>query len=170
MAAIDLQGNEIVETLLLGELAWRAFPTADNCYVIVPNIGNLTVSIASTETLEEGAAPRGAIDMTGVHVGWFEATRLTRTGRKIDLIRAKSGIISAEPRQQGDGPQTAGRYPGWRESRRRNPAKRNRHGQLERFSDKTFTTFNSSKCYSRCRSGCRRWTIRCLRSIRLSSL
>jgi hypothetical protein len=65
MAAIDLQGNEIVETLLLGELAWRAFPTADNCYVIVPNIGNLTVSIASTETLEEGAAPRGAIDMTG---------------------------------------------------------------------------------------------------------
>jgi hypothetical protein len=52
MPVIDLQSNEIFETLLLGELAWRAFPTADNRYVIVPNIGVLTVSIASTETLE----------------------------------------------------------------------------------------------------------------------
>jgi hypothetical protein len=58
MPVIDPRNNEVVETLLLGELAWRAFPTADNRYVIVPNIGDLTVSIASTETLEEGAAPR----------------------------------------------------------------------------------------------------------------
>jgi hypothetical protein len=70
MAVIDLQGNEAVETLLLGELL-AALPTADNRYVIAPNIGGLTVSIASTETLEEGAAARG-----GRHDrDWFETTR-----------------------------------------------------------------------------------------------
>jgi hypothetical protein len=64
ISVVDLQNNEVVETLLLGELAWRAFLQRITATSSSRNIGDLTVSIASTETLGK-ARLQGAVDMTG---------------------------------------------------------------------------------------------------------
>lgn len=74
MAVIDLATQTTLKTLALGDLPWRAYGTADGRYMIVPNNGDETVSIVSTETLEEVARLPGAADMTGVNTGWFEST------------------------------------------------------------------------------------------------
>ena len=74
MAVIDLESRETLTTLALGDLPWRAYATADGRYMITPNNGDETVSIVSTETLEEVARLPGAADMTGVNTGMFETT------------------------------------------------------------------------------------------------
>ncbi len=74
MAVIDLESQETVRTLALGDLPWRAYATADGRYMITPNNGDRTVSIISTESLEEVARLPGAADMTGVNTGFFETT------------------------------------------------------------------------------------------------
>ena len=72
MAVIDLQSGQTVKTLELGDTPWRAFTTVDGRHMIVPNNGDETVSIVSTETLAEVARLPGAADMTGVNTGWFD--------------------------------------------------------------------------------------------------
>ncbi|MDH3660037.1 MAG: beta-propeller fold lactonase family protein [Alphaproteobacteria bacterium] len=74
MAVIDLDSRETIKTLALGDLPWRAYSTADGRYMITPNNGDQTVSIVSTESLEEVARLPGAADMTGVNTGMFETT------------------------------------------------------------------------------------------------
>ena len=72
MAVIDLQSGRTVKSLALGDTPWRAFTTSDGRHMIVPNNGDETVSIVSTETLAEVARLPGAADMTGVNTGWFD--------------------------------------------------------------------------------------------------
>jgi len=74
MAVIDLDNQETIKTLELGDLPWRAYSTADGRYMITPNNGDETVSIISTAELEEVARLPGAADMTGVNTGMFETT------------------------------------------------------------------------------------------------
>ena len=74
MAVIDLDNRETIKTLEVGDLPWRAYSTADGRYMITPNNGDQTVSIISTESLEEVARLPGAADMTGVNTGFFEST------------------------------------------------------------------------------------------------
>lgn len=74
MAVLDLRTQETISTLATGNLPWRAYPTADGKFMIVPNNGDETVSIISVATLEEVARLKGAADMTGVNTGWFETT------------------------------------------------------------------------------------------------
>ncbi len=73
MAVIDLASGRTVKTLALGDMPWRAFTTTDGRYMIVPNNGDETISVVSTETLEEIARLPGAADMTGVNAGWFDS-------------------------------------------------------------------------------------------------
>ena len=73
MAVIDLASGRTVKTLALGDMPWRAFTTVDGRYMIVPNNGDETVSVVSTETLEEVARLPGGADMTGVNAGWFDS-------------------------------------------------------------------------------------------------
>ena len=72
MAVIDLEAGQTLETLALGDTPWRAFTTTDGRYMIVPNNGDETVSVVSTETLKEVARLPGAADMTGVNTGAFD--------------------------------------------------------------------------------------------------
>lgn len=74
MSVIDLRTQEVVKTLELGDLPWRAYSTADGRFMIIPNNGDETISVVSTATLEEVARFEGAADMTGVNTGWFETT------------------------------------------------------------------------------------------------
>ena len=69
MAVIDLESGLILKTLTLGDTPWRAFGTADGRYMIIPNNGDETISIVSTESLTEVARLPGAADMTGVNTG-----------------------------------------------------------------------------------------------------
>jgi YVTN family beta-propeller protein len=69
MAVIDLVTRRTIKTLRLGELPWRAYPSSDGRYIIVPNNGDMTVSIVDTASLEEVARLPGATDMTGVNTG-----------------------------------------------------------------------------------------------------
>ena len=73
MAVLDLESGRSLKTLALGDTPWRAFTTTDGRYMIVPNNGDETVSVVSTETLEEVARLPGAADMTGVNTGWFDS-------------------------------------------------------------------------------------------------
>ena len=72
MAVIDMASREVVRTLELGDLPWRAFTTADGRYMLVPNNGDRTVSVFSTASLEEVARLPGGEDMTGINTGWFD--------------------------------------------------------------------------------------------------
>ena len=72
MAVIDLDSGRTLKDLALGDTPWRAFTTSDGRYMIVPNNGDETVSVVSTETLDEVARLPGAADMTGVNTGWFD--------------------------------------------------------------------------------------------------
>lgn len=78
----------------MGELPWRAYSTADGRYMLVPNNGDRTVSVISTDSLEVVATLPGAEDMTGVNSGWFEATAfvISRGENKVvvlDLVELK---------------------------------------------------------------------------------
>ena len=73
MAVIDLESGRSLKNLALGDTPWRAFTTVDGRHMIVPNNGDETVSVVSTETLEEVARLPGAADMTGVNTGWFDS-------------------------------------------------------------------------------------------------
>ena len=72
MAVIELESGRTLKDLALGDTPWRAFTTSDGRYMIVPNNGDETVSVVSTETLDEVARLPGAADMTGVNTGWFD--------------------------------------------------------------------------------------------------
>ena len=72
MAVIELESGRTLKDLALGDTPWRAFTTGDGRYMIVPNNGDETVSVVSTDTLEEVARLPGAADMTGVNTGWFD--------------------------------------------------------------------------------------------------
>ncbi|MFQ6017648.1 MAG: YncE family protein [Kiloniellaceae bacterium] len=74
LAVIDLETQRKVESLALGELPWRAYASPDGRIMVVPNNGDETVSVVSTETLEVVATLPGAKDMTGVN---FDAAGLT---------------------------------------------------------------------------------------------
>ncbi|MGI9510104.1 MAG: YncE family protein [Geminicoccaceae bacterium] len=74
MAVIDLDNQEKIKTLELGDLPWRAYASTDGRYMITPNNGDDTVSIISTAELEEVARLPGAADMTGVNTGMLGTT------------------------------------------------------------------------------------------------
>lgn len=74
MAVIDLKSQKKIKDLITGDEPWRAFSTANGRYMIVPNNGDETVSVFSTESLQEVARLKGGADMTGVNTGWFDST------------------------------------------------------------------------------------------------
>jgi YVTN family beta-propeller protein len=100
LAVIDLRTRAVKKSLELGELPWRAYPTAAGRYMLVPNNGDRTLSVISTADLEVVATLPGAEDVTGVNTGWFETTAfaLSRAEKKAlvyDLTTmAKAGEIA----------------------------------------------------------------------------
>ena len=88
LAVIDLAGQQVVKRLSLGELARRAYTTADGRRIVVPNDGDDTISIVDATTLAEMARVPGGLVMTGVNTGWFETTAFVfaRTQRQIIVI------------------------------------------------------------------------------------
>jgi YVTN family beta-propeller protein len=94
MAVIDLRSQKKIKSLKLGELPWRAYSTAGGRYMLVPNNGDRTVSVISTDSLEVVATLPGAEDMTGVNSGWLERTAfvISRGENKavvLDLVEMK---------------------------------------------------------------------------------
>ncbi len=95
MAVIDLRSQRKIKSLELGELPWRAYSTADGRFMLVPNNGDATVSVISTNSLEVVATLPGAEDMTGINTGWFEtlAFVISRGENKLvvlDLVEMKA--------------------------------------------------------------------------------
>ena len=88
MAVIDLTSGEKIKSLALGELPWRAYASADGRWMLVPNNGDATVSVISTETLEVAATLPGAADMTGVNMGIDGTTAfvISRGERKLVVL------------------------------------------------------------------------------------
>jgi len=67
LAVIDLVTGEKLRSLALGERPWRAYGAAHGRYMVVPNNGEGTISVVSTETLEVVATLPGAAGVTGVN-------------------------------------------------------------------------------------------------------
>ncbi|MBL4906376.1 MAG: hypothetical protein JKX94_02915 [Sneathiella sp.] len=100
MAVFDLNTQEKLATMKLGDSPWRAFASGDGKYMIVPNNGDETVSIFSTTApFKEVARLKGSEDMTGVNTGWFDTTafvigRGSNTITVIDLVKMENvGVI-----------------------------------------------------------------------------
>lgn len=67
MAVIDLAARKKIGEIEVGRLPWRAFAMAGGRHMVVPNNGDRTASIISTETLEVVATLPAASAMTGVN-------------------------------------------------------------------------------------------------------
>ncbi len=67
LAVIDLDTGEKLRSLDLGDRPWRAYGVAHGRYMVVPNNGEGTISVVSTETLEVAATLPGAAGVTGVN-------------------------------------------------------------------------------------------------------
>jgi len=113
MAVIDMDSRAVVRTLELGDLPWRAFTTTDGRYMLVPNNGDRTVSVFSTDSLEEVARLPGGEDMTGINTGWFDTlayvisrgedkaivldlTTMTRVGEVALPSSPETGVVTPE--------------------------------------------------------------------------
>ncbi len=98
MAVINLETGRMAATLALGDMPWRAYPTADGHYMIVPNNGDETISVVSTDSLEEVARLPGAADMTGVNTGWFDSVAfvISRADDKALIVDLETMTRSGE--------------------------------------------------------------------------
>jgi len=67
LAVIDLDRRETVKRIALGDRPWRAYASPEGRFMVIPNNGDYTVSVVSTETLEVVATLPGAAAMTGVN-------------------------------------------------------------------------------------------------------
>ena len=107
LAVIDLDSGEKVTSLSLGDRPWRAYRSADGRYMIVPNNGDATVSIVSTETLRTVATLPGAAGVTGVNTDPAGKTAfvISRAEEKVVLLDLESLSPAGEIALPG-GPET----------------------------------------------------------------
>ena len=94
-------------SLSLGDRPWRAYASADGRYMIVPNNGDATVSIVSTETLQTVATLPGAAGVTGVNTDPAGKTAfvISRAEEKIVLLDLETLSPAGEIALPG-GPET----------------------------------------------------------------
>lgn len=115
LAIVDLAEQRLIKRLPLGDLSRRAYATADNRRLLVPNDGDDSVSIVDTATLREVARVPGARVMSGIATGWFETTafvfaRSEREVKVIDLDKAAgAGDIALPGRPEGGATTADGR-------------------------------------------------------------
>ena len=107
LAVIDLDSGKKVASLSLGDRPWRAYASADGRYMIVPNNGDATVSIVSTETLRTVATLPGAAGVTGVNTDPAGKTAfvISRAEEKIVLLDLETLSPAGEIALPG-GPET----------------------------------------------------------------
>ena len=88
LAVIDLVTGEKLRSLALGDRPWRAYGAAQGRYMVVPNNGEGTISVISTETLDVVATLPGAAGVTGVNSDPEGKTAfvISRTENKLVLI------------------------------------------------------------------------------------
>lgn len=96
LAVIDLATQRTVKHIALGDMPWRAFPSADGRYMLVPNNGDRTVSVISVATLEVVATLPGAADMTGINGAGSSAFVISRGDNKIVVIDLAAMAVSGE--------------------------------------------------------------------------
>jgi YVTN family beta-propeller protein len=88
LAVIDLASGEKLRSLDLGDRPWRAYGAAHGRYMVVPNNGEGTISVISTETLEVVATLPGAAGVTGVNSDpeGYTAFAISRAENKLILL------------------------------------------------------------------------------------
>ena len=87
LGVFDLRTSERIASRPTGDLPWRAYPSANGAYMIVPNNGDRTVSIFEAGALfEEVARVDGAEGMTGVNTSHDTAFVIARGGEEIVVI------------------------------------------------------------------------------------
>ncbi len=67
LAVIDLDNGEKLRSIDLGDRPWRAYGAANGRYMVVPNNGDGTISVISTESFDVVATLPGAAGVTGVN-------------------------------------------------------------------------------------------------------
>lgn len=91
LGVFDLRTGEQITSRPTGDLPWRAYPSANGAYMIVPNNGDRTVSIFEAGApFEEVARVEGAEDMTGVNTSRDTAFVIARGGEEIVIIDLES--------------------------------------------------------------------------------
>ena len=113
LAVIDLESQETIKRIALGDRPWRAFASPDGRYMVIPNNGDLTVSVVSIETLEVVATLPGAAGMTGVNFDPLSATAYVISGGEnkllvLDLVAMESRGEIALPSSPETGVVTPG--------------------------------------------------------------
>jgi YVTN family beta-propeller protein len=94
VSILDLDSETAIRTVALPGAHWRAFPTVDSQYVLVPNSDDNSLSMISTRTRRESARFKGIREMTGVNTALFGSVAFA-FGRKandvtvIDLLEQR---------------------------------------------------------------------------------
>lgn len=87
----DLNTREQIASRPTGDLPWRAYPSVDGAYMIVPNNGDRTVSIfEASAPFNEVARLDGAEGMTGVNTSHDTAFVIARGGEEVVVIDLES--------------------------------------------------------------------------------
>ena len=88
LAVIDLETGKKLRSLALGDRPWRAYGAGHGRYMVVPNNGEGTISVISTETLEVVATLPGAAGVTGVNSdpAGHTAFAISRAENKLVLL------------------------------------------------------------------------------------
>jgi YVTN family beta-propeller protein len=69
VAVIDVTADRVIKYIKTGRSPWRAFATPDGKRMLVPNLGDRTVSVIDTEKQKVAAVLPGLKDMTGINPG-----------------------------------------------------------------------------------------------------
>ena len=86
LAVIDLETQKTIKRIAVGDRPWRAFASPDGRTMVIPNNGDRTVSVVSTETLEVVATLPGAAGMTGVNFDRDGTTAYVISGGENKLV------------------------------------------------------------------------------------
>jgi YVTN family beta-propeller protein len=93
IAAVDLEVGIQMTTIPAGIDPWHGYATSDGRLLILPNEGEpATVSLISTDLLQEVARLPGEPDMTGAYPAWFDSvafipSRAAKAALVVDLDR-----------------------------------------------------------------------------------
>ena len=95
VAVIDVAAGRVVKRIRVGKLPWRAYSTPDGRRMLVPNLGDRTVSVIDTDSQEVTAVLPGLGDMTGINpaLGGRLAFVISRSENKVRVLDLEANRV-----------------------------------------------------------------------------
>lgn len=112
VAVIDVAAGRVVKYIRVGFSPWRAYATPDGRRMLVPNLGDRTLSVIDTARQEVSAVLPSLDGVTGVNpaLGGRLAFAVSRSENKVRVLDLEAGRVLKDI-PVGRGPETAATTP-----------------------------------------------------------